>query len=154
VYVFDGSSIIAVGLRQDAAQIFELFGDLIHANRACFCDEVLDELSRLAREEQANTWAKAIASSRCHKGASYKIWGWVAQNVPDLIDHDAEHEGSSVGTLALARELEKWTIAPVVVTEDIIDKPTRLSLTTACQRLSVSCCRVDECVRAVRKPMA
>jgi hypothetical protein len=150
VYVFDGSSIITAGLLDDAPEIFDLFGELIHGHRACFPDEVLAELGRLAKDEHPNTWAKGIAPTRCHKGASYKIFGWVAQNVQDLIDYDAEHSSPAAAVLAQARELSTPAFEAIVVTEDIIDKPTRISLATACQQLDMPYVRLHECIRRTK----
>jgi hypothetical protein len=148
IFVIDAPAIIFVGRQHQAASIFDALHDLIVTQQMCFPDEVLEELQRLARGEFAYSWTKAAAASRFDRGAAYKHYVAVVSQVPGLVDADAEHESSAPCVLAQARSLmlEQQTIQ--VVTEDVRDKPTRLSLASACAQLGVSWCAMAECLRS------
>jgi hypothetical protein len=78
LFVFDAPAIIAVASEaRDPEPAFDALTDLVQNEQLSFADAVLDELGRLARREIAHTWAKAIAGSRCHRGAAYNYVEWV-----------------------------------------------------------------------------
>lgn len=146
LHVLDVSAINAAGRQPNAPLIFEALDDLIKDKRACFPDEVLEELERLARGEFTYTWTKAVATDRCDKGAAYKHVQSVAHLVPNLVDADAEHESSAVAVLAQARSLMLLRQDIVVVTEDVRPKPTRMALAEACQQLEVPWMPLPTCL--------
>lgn len=126
----------------------DVLGDLIEDKRACFPDTVLAELERLARGEFTYTWAKAIAPSRCEKGAAYTHQQAVAHQVPGLVDHESEHESSVVAVVAQARSLiQTGRVDVTVVTEDVRPKPTRLPLVAGCNQLSIPWISLADCLR-------
>jgi len=148
LHVFDVSALNAAGRYRNASLVFEALGDLIEDKQACFPDDVLGELERLARGEFTYTWAKAIAPSRCEKGAAYKHHQAIAHQVPDLIDHEAEHESSVVAVAAQAYSLmQAGRIDVTAVTEDVRAKPTRLPLATGCGQLGIPWISLANCLR-------
>lgn len=147
VYVIDASAINYVGRQNNAPLIFDALQDLISGQFMCFPDEVLDELKRLAKGEYAYSWTKAVAASRMDRGAAYKHLQAVIYQVPNLVDQDSEYESSVACVLAQARSLAYDGHDVQVVTEDVRDKPTRISLAAACATLNVPWCAVSECLR-------
>jgi hypothetical protein len=146
IYVFDSSALIGILLKgPDHGSVYNRLTDFVNSDQVCFCDDVLVELERLARNEPPHIWAKAVAKSRCHKDAAYKHKMWTAQQAPDLIDLDAEF-GSAAAVLAQARELISLQQKTRVVTEDINDKPTRAALAVVCRRLNIPVMRLQECL--------
>lgn len=146
IYVFDSSALIGIFLRgPDHGAVYNALTDFVTSDKVCFCDDVLAELERLARNEPPHMWAKAVEKSRCHKDAVYKHKIWAAQKAPDLIDVDAEF-GSAACVLAQARELISLQQKIRVVTEEINDKPTRAALAVVCKMLDVPVMRLQECL--------
>ena len=139
IYVFDVSALIGVfiNMPNDYGRVFNALTELVADGRVCFCDPVLEELERYARDEPTHVWAKAVAQSRCHKDAVYKHKLWAASNATDLVDVDAEHS-SAEHVLAQAYELIYYAQQEAyVVTEDFRTKPTREALAIVCRRLAI-----------------
>lgn len=146
IYVFDAHAINATGRQSHAPLIFDVLYDLICESLACFPDEVVEELKRLAKGEFTYSWVKAAASSRFDKGAAYKHYQAVTSLVPDLVDDYAEYESSAACVLAQARSLTVVGHEVKVVTEDIRTKPTRICLAEACDRLEMPWCTLQQCL--------
>jgi hypothetical protein len=147
MYVIDASAINHVGRQATAPGVFDVLLEMIESHEMCFPDEVLDELERLAKGEHAYTWAKAAGASRLDRGAAYKHLVAVTHLVPALVDAEAEYESSAPCVLAQARSLQLAGFSVRVVTEDVRDKPTRISLAAACAQLDMSWCAVSQCLR-------
>jgi hypothetical protein len=146
LYILDVSAINLAGRRDNAPLILEALGDLIESSVACFPDEVLAELERLARGEFTYTWAKAAAPNRFDKGASYKVLASTSHQVRGLVDIYAEYESSACAVLAQARSLGLDGRDVSVVTEDTREKPTRMSLAAACDQMDVRWVPLNDCL--------
>jgi len=147
MYIIDASAINHVGRQRHAPLMFDVLLGMIASHQMCFPDEVLDELERLARGEHTYTWAKAAAASRFDRGAAYKHLVAVTHQVRDLVDAEAEYESSAPCVLAQARSLFLTGHKVKVVTEDVRDKPTRISLAAACSKLDMPWCAVSQCLK-------
>jgi hypothetical protein len=113
-----------------------------------FCDEVVMELAHVAKDEYPHVWAKAVRDSRADKGAPYSHVEWVVENVPELVDPDVEFEACGPCVLAQARHLGASASVIYVVSEDAVDKPTRISLITACSRVGIASLSLVDCFKA------
>jgi hypothetical protein len=112
----------------------------------CFPGEVVEELERLAKEEAALIWAKTAASARCHKGAQFNYVSWVLEVCEDLVDKSAlaSQEPAAPYVAAQALELQTENVDVTVVTEDVLEKPTRKCLAEACDDLELPYVRVEQ----------
>jgi hypothetical protein len=144
LHVIDAPAINYVGRKIEAPAIFDALHDHIQEEKLCFPDEVLEELKRLAKGEFTYSWVKAAAVSRFNKGAAYKHYVAVTSQVTELIDIYAEHESSCAAVLAQAYSLILAGHPVTVITEDVRDKPTRISLAAACERMHMTWCRLDQ----------
>jgi Domain of unknown function (DUF4411) len=144
-YVLDVSTINAISLDvPDPELVFDRLTDLVKEGTVCFSNEVIDELKRLAEGELAYTWAKAAGTARREKGAPYDYVQWVADNVRDLVDEYAEYESAAPTVLAQACYLKADGQEVCVVTEDIRDKPTRISLGSGCAQAGIRSIRLQQ----------
>jgi hypothetical protein len=128
----------------DEGEAFNALTDLVMSHELVFCDEVVGELEHVARNESPHVWAKAVRDSRADRGAAYALVEWVIANVPELVDPDAEFDLCAPYVLAQARQLD-GTGPVYVVSEDVVDKATRVSLTTACLRVGAPTMTLREC---------
>ena len=129
---------------RNPGQAFNYLTDLVRNGDLVFPDQVMDELERLALDEDPHVWARAVAGERFRKAADYSQVQWVLNQVRDLTDSEAEYEVAAPYVVALARELIEDGHNCHIVTDDVHDKPTRIALTTACMRLGIRSvtCRV------------
>lgn len=148
LHVVDVSSLLAAGWRADANFVLQFLDDLVKDETLCYPDAVLHELKQRARGEFTYTWAKAVGDNRCSKSVAYGYIRLVSESVPDLVDEEAQTASSAPEVLAQACALRKTDPDVCVVTEDVKDKPTRLALATACDRLEVPHMRLNDCLSA------
>jgi hypothetical protein len=148
LYVADAFAINAVpdvALRD--GEMFNVLTQMVEDGELVFPNEVIAGLERLARDEQPHVWARAVAQSRRHKGATYAQVQWVMRQVGTLVDPDAEFESGGAFVVAQARELGQGGEDEVyVVTEDYMRKPTRMSLTEACDAVAIPHIRLRQCL--------
>jgi hypothetical protein len=120
--------------------------DLVNESKLCFPTEVVEELERLAKAEAAFIWAKAVAGSRCHKGAPYNYTAWVLETCADIVDETAlaSQEPAAPFVAAQGVQLQDEDIEMTVVTEDVLEKPTRMCLWKACAELELPRMRLED----------
>ena len=152
LYVLDGSSIVSVPiLVGDYNEAFIGMTDLLAGGDVCFCDEVIDELARTARNEQPYVWARTSAASRAHKGAQYPTIEYVVQDFDAIIDETARdtQEPAALYVVAQALELQRKGREVVVVSQDRMPKPTRASVLEACEHFELRCISLLEFLEEV-----
>lgn len=155
LYVVDTATLLTIqNERSDASECFDGMTDLVQESRLCFPAEVVEELGRLARGEQALVWAKAVAASRCNKGAPYSFTSWVLESCSGLVDETAlaTQEPAAPFVAAQAVQIRAEDNEVFVVTEDIREKPTRLCLRQACEQLDLPSMRLEEFLEDTNLP--
>jgi hypothetical protein len=151
-YVFDASAIVSVQLCSVAPNVvLAEMARRLNAGGLCFCNEVLDELERLARDEAPLAWAVASASSRANKGAPYKCIAWVAEDFKAIVDETARstQEPAALYAVAQALDLKLAKREITVVTEDVRTKPTRASVKDACDHFDIRCIDLEDYIEEV-----
>lgn len=152
LYIFDASAIVSVQFcTADTNVLLEEMAERLNRGELCFCNEVLEELKRLAREEAPLAWAVASGPNRAHKGAPYNYIAWVLDQIPEIVDDSARDTQEPAGpyVLAQALELHRTQKQVTVVTADLYAKPTRTCLKDACAQLGIRCISLDEYVAEV-----
>jgi hypothetical protein len=147
MYVLDGPAIVSVPLQvANPSDVFLGLTDLLDARELCFCNEVLDELDRIAKGEPALVWARSSAPNRAHKGSAYRYSVWVGHDFRELTDTTARDTQESAATYVVAQALELRDAGEdvTVVSEDRRPKPTRASLLQACEHFGLLCISVRE----------
>jgi hypothetical protein len=155
LYVVDTATLLTIqNDRPDGPQCFLGLTDLVNESRLCFPTEVVEELERLAKDEAALIWAKTAASARCHKGAPFNYVTWVLEVCEELADLSApaSQEPAAPYVAAQALELKTESVEIAVVTEDVLEKPTRKCLAQACEDLELAHVRLDRFLEETELP--
>jgi len=143
-WTIDGSAINRIATESSNYNTaFDALTDMIANSELCFCDEVVDELERTAENEPGALWAATVKGQRQHTGASMTTIAWIARNVKDVVDPAGRHDAMP-SVLAHAYALGEEGQEITVVTEDILEKPTRRALSHACDELSIEWVQVPE----------
>lgn len=146
-WIIDGSAINRIATEsKDCASVFTSLTPFVESGDLSFCDEVVSELERTA-DNAALVWASTAKGHRHHTGAGMSTRRWIAFNVSEIVDPEGRHDAAPE-VLAQARSLITDGHPITVVTEDLLGKPTRASLTHACARLSIPWCQVPELMSA------
>lgn len=136
-WTIDGSAINRVAAESaNFNATFSQLTILVEDGELCFCDEVVDELARTAENEPGALWAVTVKGYRLHNGANMATQRWVMGNVDRIVDADARNDAMPY-VLSQARALQKDGHQISVVTEDVLEKPTRRALSDACDQLGI-----------------
>jgi hypothetical protein len=122
---------------------------LVVDGKLCFCNEVVDELERTAENEPGALWAATVKAQRHHTGASMTTQRWVMHNVDHIVDQGARNDAMPY-VLAQARALQQEGHQIEVITEDLLEKPTRRALSAACNELGIGWLRVPAWMASCR----
>ena len=143
-WVIDASAINRVADESaDYNATFAGMTSLVESGALTFPDHVLDELERTAGSGPGRVWSNAVKSARISAGASYAGQIATAHSVEEIVDPDDLHD-AAVQVLAQARDLSEASDDDVVVvTEDTVDKPTRIALSEGCDRSGITWVSVD-----------
>src|SRR4051794_734437 len=107
LFVLDAPAIIAVGWEADDPDAaFDALTDVVQDGEACFADQVLDELGRLARRGTPYMWAGAVAGSGCPRGAAYNYLQWVVHDFSSVADLTSSQSQESAAAYVAAQALE------------------------------------------------
>jgi hypothetical protein len=136
IYVCDVSALIAIAdLTSRPAAVFAVLTDCVNTDVLCYCDEVMTELDD--RDDEAAMWARAAASDRCNPGATFSTVDWVVKELPALVDTITTRESAAAPVIAQAVSLRDAGEDVTVVTEEIQERPARISVGAACGRLGI-----------------
>jgi hypothetical protein len=147
MYVVDGPAIVSVPLNVgEPSKVFLGMTEMLNDAKLCFCDQVVTELERIAKDEQPLVWAKGCSANRAHKGAAYNFIAWVTVDFSDLVDETARdtQEAAAVYVVAQALALRDAGLDVTVVSEDRYRKPTRASVREACEHFGLRCIALVE----------
>jgi hypothetical protein len=149
IAVFDASALLAIDYYCSTPQhVFGQMIEMVSEGTVCFCDEVLEELHRMASAEWPYVWAKSVSERRRYRGGGYSTKILIAAQVQELIDSEATYEAAAPAVLAQAYDLREQGMDAHIVTEDTMEKPTRIPLAIACTRLDVPCKSTYEFLKA------
>jgi hypothetical protein len=147
LYLIDASAFLELPRQVDnEARVLDGLGEAIQRGAVSFPDAVVEEVSRLAREEHLGAWIKAIKSARVHRDASFKALGWVMHRAGGLVDKTATRESSPSHVVAMAIELRGDGVEVVIATEDMHAKPTRMCMREACDQFEVDRVYLRDCL--------
>lgn len=134
-WTIDGSAINRIAVESNNYNVvFSALTELVADGDLSFCDEVVEELERTAENEPGALWANAVKGQRHHTGANMTTQRWVIHTVGNIVDELARNDAMPY-VLAHGHALKPEGVT--VVTEDILEKPTRRALSDACDELSL-----------------
>jgi len=116
---------------------------LVKAGRLRFPREVLDELKRDSADKRSpdrpRTWAQDVEAAACRDLPTFDEVRAVLAVVPDILDATKESGADEADpyVLALAMKLQGQAMDARVVTEETKNRPSKLSLNTACGILGI-----------------
>lgn len=125
---------------------FDAMTKLVADGELTFCDELVGELQRTAENEPGALWANTVKSQRQNTGAGMATLGWVMRNVKAVQDPEDRHDAAP-HVIAQARALAADHPGLAVVTEDILEKPTRRALSDVCDELQIPWLQVPDWMR-------
>ena len=147
VWVIDTSALIWAKRIVAAANQWRLFRRLetmVEEGALFFPKQVTAELNQERHIDTPEAWALAAGPKVTH--AYDPAIGFVQQTMAvagDVVDPDAEDDPGDPYVLAQALELTSMGFEVCVVTEDVVDHvPLKISMATACGRLSLRHCQL------------
>ncbi len=152
VYVLDSSAVFHIKTEVAADQqwnLFERMKELVIEGRIAIARQVINE-ARVARHHDGpEIWFLGVAPHLRHpKECSLEKHAMVMQQVGSrLVDPDSEGDPADPYVAALALDLEAAGYEAVVVTDDYIDRPPMISLTSACSELGIATWRLCDFLR-------
>lgn len=149
VFVLDSSLIVQLKRAVRADRQWELakhMEELVVAGRIIFPPQVLREIRGQQHTDIPEAWALAVSGKISRPNNP----GWdhveaVMAVADDLIEADAEGDPADPYVVALARDLRGGGVDACVVTFDVVDRlPLKISMGTACERMSLPWMDLDE----------
>jgi hypothetical protein len=154
VYVADASSLVEVDRivpERLVVKIFNDLADLLQTERLVFCDNVMEELTRISDDQAAAFLFVKLGRHNCFpRGAAYEDVRAILAQFP-LIHPNERRQNAGPFVLAQACELLRIGLDVTLVTEDYRKKPPpQISLAAAADQLAIK--RVD--MRTMLKDVA
>ncbi|MEX1164397.1 MAG: DUF4411 family protein [Nitriliruptor sp.] len=154
VWILDASSVFRAKIEVPADRqwaLFERLKALVLVGRIAVPKQVINEARGQRHTDIPEAWFLGIEPHLQHPVlCSQANLERVMQEVGlELIDVDAETDPADPYVLALALDLQAVALDVEVVTNDRIDRPPRIGLATACERLGVPAIDLDTFLRSV-----
>lgn len=106
--------------------------------------QVMKEISESAWPDMPGAWAAAAYHQSPHAyDAEYEWVQRVMAETPDIIEVDAEMNKADPWVVALALQLRSEGSEVVVVADDYKDRPTKISIASACRTFGVEWMDLD-----------
>jgi hypothetical protein len=145
VWIIDTSSIAQV--RRSIANtrktnVFDQMGKLVDIHRLAFPSQVVEELERAAdpsSPDQQYLWAKKHKMCATQNSPTFDQVKEVLASVPTVLDPDKDTgaEEADPYILAMALHLRRTGVDARIVTEEVRDYPSKMSLNTAAGLLGI-----------------
>ncbi|MBI2916777.1 MAG: DUF4411 family protein [Chloroflexi bacterium] len=140
VWVLDTSSVICpkeLAQPQHQPDVFAHMTQLVQQGQIGFPKQVLEELQRYAKEDLPLQWARANYNRKAFPNPSMETLRRVMAIAGDVVDPMKLRPDADPYVLAMALEFLDEGRDVVVVTEDTVDRPSHISMATACDRLKL-----------------
>lgn len=149
VWVIDTSALIRAKRAVAAANQWELFRQLetmVEQGELFFPRQVAAELRQARHVDTPEAWALAAGPKvTCAYDPDITFVQQVMAVAGDVVDAEAEDDAGDPYVLAQALELTNGGFEICVITEDVVDRlPLKISMATACERLRLPYCRLEE----------
>ena len=148
VWVLDTSSLIeskdliSINRQWEA---FKLLEKRVEEGRIAMPRQVIDEITTTDHPDLPGAWAPGMRAKLQHiLRPDDQYMESVMAVAGDVIDQRKRHEDADPWVLALALQLKSEGIAVCIVTEDIVDRGSRISIASACGRLGLDWRRTRE----------
>lgn len=152
VWVLDTSAIIDLKTKVPAKKLWEVLKhleQLIDEGTIVFCREVARETKDVAHPDAPGTWVHGVESLVKHAfDPDEEVLQEVLSIVPDVIDPSKPIDGDPY-VLAQAEQLRRAGMDPIVVTQERTDRPSKIAMTTACDRLGLAHEDLEEFLESV-----
>ncbi|QCW51452.1 hypothetical protein FE634_15440 [Nocardioides dongxiaopingii] len=152
LYVIDAYGLSAVGDLVEPSLLKKALHeltDLVKDGRLRFPDSVWRECCKYLDEHGLGLWAKSVAGHLSTDSSTWAHEDEVLDQASDLVDPDATEYQTQVDVAKIAVWLQSSGHAVEVVTEDVGDRPDRMSLTDACIQLGLATLSTTDFLDAV-----
>ena len=152
IAVKDTSSIIHIRrlvTRDEQQAVFAKLGVLVDEGKLVFPREVLKELERWANpdtesDDRPLQWARVNSPRATNQNVPLEVVRDVVHKVPRILDPDKPGvEEADPYVLALAIHLQAEGKQVTVLTDERKDRPEKMSMTTACGVLRLTCLPIE-----------
>jgi hypothetical protein len=138
VWVIDTSALINCKRAVPGAKQWELFEhlkELVVSAALCFPRQVTEELRNTRHVDTPEAWALHVAPMVVHAyDPDPSYIARVMELAGDVIEPDAEDDPADPYVLGQALAVRDLGHFPCIVTDDAVDRPAKISMTTACGR--------------------
>jgi hypothetical protein len=142
IWVIDSSALIDFKMIVPIGEQWEFFrtlDDLVDNSMIAMPRQVIREVGEITHPDVPGAWASSVRK------------GMVMETAGDVVDASKDEEDADPYVLALALQLQSIGYEVRVVTSDVVDRiPIRISLETACHRMSVRTLSPEDFVVAIR----
>lgn len=154
VCVLDASALFHIKTEVSADQqwnLFEVMKAMVVEGQIAVVRQVIAEAKNVRHHDGPEIWLLGVVPHLQHaKDCTLENHARVMTEVGSrLVDPDAEGDPADPYVLALALDLEEAGYRPVVVTDDHIDRPPMISLTSACDEIGLEYWRLSEFLEKV-----
>ncbi len=123
---------------------FKHLEEMVHAGQIAMPRQVINEMSEIAHPDLPGAWAPGMRSNLQHPlDVDFEDLGHVMQVASDVVDVNKSTEDADPYVLALAYGLQRQGTSTCIVSDDIVDR-NRISIATACDRLTLNRVRVRD----------
>jgi rRNA maturation endonuclease Nob1 len=159
IYVLDTNAVINLKKRvrlEEQWDLFQRLQSLVLAGRIAFPRQVVKEVSEVQHPDAPGVWLVGGAASHMqHAQPSEESLAEVLAVAPGMVDPDATFEHADPYVVAMAWELAGEAEFDVIVaSDDKTDRPGNTSVVTACERLGLETCSIDEFISWVQSDLA
>lgn len=155
IWVIDSSALIDFKMIVPIGEQWEFFrtlDDLVDNSMIAMPRQVIREVGEITHPDVPGAWASSVRKRMVHPlDVDYQVLGMVMETAGDVVDASKDEEDADPYVLALALQLQSIGYEVRVVTSDVVDRiPIRISLETACHRMSVRTLSPEDFVVAIR----
>ena len=155
VWVIDSSAIIdckTLVPARDQWALFEELKALVTGGHLFFPRQVTRELSNQRHIDTPEAWALNASGEIAHTySPAPEFVAEVMLYAANVVEADAEDDAADPYVLAQALELRSKGYVPTIVTEDHLDHPPKIAMTTACGLIqpALHVIRLSDFLRAI-----
>jgi len=153
VWALDASAIISIKIVVPGKQQWQLFKkleSLVERGHIAFPKQVAREVSELAHPDAPGVWVDGVLPSlRYPDDPDFEVLRDVMARAGQVVDPSKTKDDGDPYLLALALQLSQQGSDVCIVTEDTVDRASRIAVSSACARLGMPWCGLADFLKWV-----
>jgi hypothetical protein len=156
LYVLDSASLIRLKRIpvRDQWELFRRLEEMVADGAIAMPRQVIREVSEISHPDVPGVWARGVEPRLVHPlEPDYEILEEVMVQAGDVVEPDDPGDPADPYVLAIALQLQRNGNECMVVSDDVVDRPPlKTSVKTACKRLHLSHCTLEEFLHDIEGP--